>query len=277
MNQKLQASIIGAGDAFRRQEQEEKAALEREKQIEQMQKRRKSLADVESEFAPPLTQLEDYKKQVSLLDTQIAAAEKDLLETGNTGALNTIGTYEQARNRQLNNLRNFLAQTRQIDEQLNQLTIASGSPGAGMAETFRKANIDPLVKAIKEQVAAPGTRNLWIQALQQQIAQFNKILTDADALARKEKAVAELAASIQKDVSGATGVNGLIARFKSDRLDHWLTVIKDINTEGDKRNRYAGIYTQEQEKLLAIRWKVLLLPPANCCRHKRSHCANRYA
>lgn len=139
--------------------------------VAQMRGNRQSVQAVEDEFKN-LSQLERYKQEVSMLDTQIAQAEQQLLETHDQQFRTILDGLDARRQQSLESIHTYLQQSKQMETSLALLPTFANDRAQEAADDFRTKFIDPLLAGFDQLTVAQRGNTL------KEIDRLRGMLTD---------------------------------------------------------------------------------------------------
>lgn len=261
-------------------------------ELERMAGRRLSKEDMLERIFGSFDQLTAYQNALDAVDRQIAAAEAAVMETGSVKGLDRIQMLDERREQRQAELENFLRQTKMMEDIMRQVKNFSG-PGQASAERFFQEHIQALADAFSFPMRSTE-RDAWIRAARDRVGMINRFVEQMRDLERVQnrvvgnQAFAHLAdefaqlqdillpeeqrgslirqldsyitqmmrlQQIQQDITAGRGINPIVERFASERLDSIARLLENINLTEAERNRLIEQYRIEQEKVLAIQQK----------------------
>jgi hypothetical protein len=258
-------------------------------ELERMSGRRLSGEDIIERMMGGFDQLTAYQQALDAVDRQIADAQAAILETGDVRGLDRIRTLDERRAQRQADIENFIRQSQILEDIMRDVKNFSG-PGQASAERFFQEHIQSIADAFSFPMRSVE-RDAWIRAARDRVGMINRFVEQMRQLERVQNRVAgnqsfahladEFATlqdillpeeqrgslirqldsyitqmmrlqEIQQDITAGRGINPLVERFASERLDTIARQLEDINMTEAERNRLIEQYRIEQEKILAL-------------------------
>lgn len=260
--------------------------------IEQAQGRRLSTDTMIERLMGGFDQLQQFKNAIAAIDRQISISQELAMERGDFSQLAIIRSLDNTRLERQAELEQFVYQSEQLAGIMKRVKNLAG-PGQAAAERFLQESIQPIVDAFNMPMRAVD-RQAWLNTATERVTMLNRFVDQMRDVERLQARIAGNKAfdhladefamlqdilipaatrgslinqlnsyitqmsrlhEIQQDITVGRGINPLVERFASQRLDAIARQLEDINMSEMQRAQLIEQYRVEQEKILALQQK----------------------